>query len=125
MSAKNKDKREVKTMKRLIIITAAAVYSLFAIAVLADYNHKENPVTVSINETLFSQPSVNPEPRELYVIKDAGGRVAVADAATGAVLKKTDTLVSILPEKDRKRLKKGIRVDSKNELRILLEDFCS
>ncbi len=125
MSVKNKNKREVKAMKRLILITAIAVYSLFAVAMLAEYNHKENPVVISLNETLSSQPSLKPEARELYVIKEDGGRVAVADGATGEVLKKTDTLVSILPEKDRDRLKKGIKVESKNELRLLLEDFCS
>lgn len=112
-------------MKKLILITGIVLYSLFAVAMLADSDKRNELVNELVKETYSVERITESDIKELYVLKAYDGRIAVADGATGEIIKKTDTLVSILPKKDRNMLKKGIKVNSDEELRLLLEDFCS
>ena len=112
-------------MKKLILISGILVYSLFAVAMIADAS-KGNKTSEQVQfETYATETVTEIEPKELYVLKSNEGRIVVVDAKSGEIIKKTDTLVSILPEQDRRMLNKGIKVESDEELRLLLEDFCS
>lgn len=112
-------------MKKLIIITGIVIYSLFAVAMVAESGKTGKPAVRILNETISFETvceSVNVYP---YELKASEGRIAVFDNKSGKIIRKTDTLVSILPEGDREMLKNGIKVRSEKELKRLLEDFCS
>lgn len=51
--------------------------------------------------------------------------VAVFYSDSGKPIRVTQRYVKALPEKDRAKLKKGIRVNDREQLRRLLEDLCS
>ncbi len=112
-------------MKKLILITGIVVYALFAVAMIADSGRKDKPVVEKLSETFASETIAQTEKFYSYLLKSSGGKIAVLDNKTGKIIKKTDTLISVLPEKDQQMLKKGIKVESDTELRLLLEDFCS
>ncbi|MCH5304288.1 MAG: hypothetical protein J1E41_05440 [Ruminococcus sp.] len=112
-------------MKKLILITGILVYTFFAVAMIADAGKGEKSSEQVQFETFSTEVVTEIEPQELYVVKSDEGRIAVLDAKTGEIIKKTDTIVSILPEEDRRMLNEGIKVESDEKLRLLLEDFCS
>lgn len=112
-------------MKKLIIITGIAVYSLFAVAMVAKSVNTTKPAASVLTETISFETAMETENPYPYLLKSSDGRIAVFDNKSGKIIKKTDTLVSILPEGDREMLEIGIKVKSKKELTRLLEDFCS
>ena len=112
-------------MKKLILITGVIVYSLFAVAMIIDSSAGKSSFDTVMYETYSTESAPKSEPSKLYVVKVSDGKVAVADGATGKIIKKTDTTVSILPKGDQKMLKKGIAVSDEKQLRLLLEDYCS
>ncbi len=112
-------------MKRLIIITGIVIYSLFAAAMLINTEIQRKPYERTAVETYPLETVTESVSGDIYILKSIDGKIAVKETSTGKIIKKTDTLVSILPEKDREMLKKGIKVKSDEELRLLLEDFCS
>lgn len=112
-------------MKKLILITGIVVYSLFAVAMVAESGKSGKPAAQVLAETISFETASETENPYLYEIKSSDGKVAVFDNKSGEIIRKTDTLISILPEGDREMLKKGIKVRSDKELKRLLEDFCS
>jgi hypothetical protein len=112
-------------MKKLILITGIVVYSLFAVAMVAESGKPGKPAAQVLAETISFETASETENPYLYEIKSSDGKVAVFDNKSGEIIRKTDTLISILPEGDREMLKKGIKVRSDKELKRLLEDFCS
>ncbi len=61
-----------------------------------------------------------------YIVKDFNGNIAVfTKNATSRPFKITDVYTKRLPMKDQLILKKGIEVETQNELNLLLEDLCS
>ena len=111
-------------MKKLILFTGIIVYVLFAVSIFLDRPQSVYiPSAVQMTATESSVTDENPE--TLYIVKVSGGRVAVEDNRTGELVTKTDTLVSVLPETDRKQLENGIAARSEREVRIILEDLCS
>lgn len=59
----------------------------------------------------------------VYVMREENGRVVVYRNDT--IYLSTDTQVSSLPKNDRVKLEKGITVFSEEELKRLVEDYCS
>ncbi len=111
-------------MKKLILFTSIIVYVLFAVSVFLDRPERvEVPAVAEVIATETSEPDEIPE--TLYIVREKDGRVAVEDSRTGELVKKTDTLVSVLPKSDRKQLEKGIAAYSEREVRTILEDLCS
>lgn len=110
-------------MKRLVIITGIIVYILFAIsAFIAIASEEETVEAQVVTATEWETAPVATE--ESYIVRTEKGFIVVADN-NKKVLWKTDTLVSMLPKEDIKRLKKGITARNRDELRSILEDFCS
>lgn len=112
-------------MRRLILITGVVIYSLFAASMIIKSNIKEKPAQQLGYETYAVETVSKSAEKSIYVVKTLNGKVAVEDIKTGKIIKKTDTLVSVLPRGDQKMLRKGIKVDNDEQLRLLLEDFCS
>lgn len=92
-------------------------------------------IAVSIGSALGSNQistnnATNPtesstEEHRIYIVREHNGMVAVFQKGEDNPFKITDTYVSSLPNADRNSLSVGIQVDTKEELRKLLEDLCS
>lgn len=113
-------------MKKLILITAVVVYAFLAVSLVADYS-RESPAPTVSESTAFqtTSPTQRATSKKPYLVRDVDGVVAVSDNLTGKIIEKTETQTALLPTGDRERLKKGIEVKDKKELRSLLEDICS
>lgn len=102
-------------MKKLLLITGAilAVYLVMTAMVTGD---AQAPETVTAGSAVESSESG-------YMITSVDGMVAVIK--DGELFMSTDTAVASLPKTDRNKITQGIWVNSKEELKSLLEDFCS
>ena len=110
-------------MKKLILFTGIAVYTLFALTIFVDRNAEVRfypPETAPYSETISASSS----PPALYIVTEKDGRIAVKNIESGKITL-TDTAVSTLTDSDRRLLRKGIELSTKNELRRVLEDYCS
>ncbi len=63
--------------------------------------------------------------QDYYTIKEYNGKVAVFKNNEVNPTTVFESYTSLLPEKDRQRLQNGIRVESKEELQKVIEDFTS
>lgn len=81
-----------------------------------------NQITAE-NVNTPTQPTT--EKYHTYIVREHNGMVAVFQQGEDKPFKITDTYVSSLPNADRQSLSNGIQVDTKEELRKLLEDLCS
>lgn len=91
----------------------------------------------AIITTLFScsreDTNANTAPTEIqqateyqtYIVREYNGMVAVFYSGQDKPFKVTDRYVSALPQQDVNALQQGIRVDTDESLRKLLEDLCS
>jgi len=70
-----------------------------------------------------SAQAVHSVQQTLYIVKEENDRIVVT--MNDAVYLRTDTQVSSLPKNDRQKLKEGITVFSEQELKELIEDYCS
>ena len=118
-----KNKIEVLFVKRIVLITAIIIYALFAVSAFVSVS-AENRAKARENTTLTSTNPSTYRTEIKYILKSIDGKLVVLNSR-GDILEQTDTLVSILPESDRKKLEAGISVESDEDLRKLLEDFCS
>lgn len=118
-----KNKIEVLFMKRLVLITGIIIYVLFGISAFFGVS-AENKARMIENTSVTPTQSATLNQEVKYILKSIDGKLVVLDYQ-GNILEQTDTIVSILPENDRKKLESGISVSSDDELRKLLEDLCS
>ncbi len=114
-----------KTVRKTVLPLVICAYLVLALSSMIFAGERKE--TLPVREINSTAPSTASESRKPvgYLLTEKGGRLVVKDENTGEIIRKTDTLVSILPEKDRKMLEKGIRAETAGELRRLLEDFCS
>lgn len=112
-------------MKKMILITGVIIYSLFAAAMVIEANTGKKPIEQLRYETYAPETASSSVQSSLYIVKTVNGKIAVEDIKSGKIIKKTDTLASVLPKGDQKMLRKGIKVNNNEQLRLLLEDFCS
>ncbi len=110
-------------MKRLVLITGIIIYVLFGISAFFGVS-AENKARMIENTSVTPTQSATLNQEVKYILKSIDGKLVVLDYQ-GNILEQTDTIVSILPENDRKKLESGISVSSDDELRKLLEDLCS
>lgn len=80
----------------------------------------------SVEESLAAQ-AVPELDAQGFLLQDKGGRVAVyrcsADGTAGQLVTVTGIYTNLLPENDALRIKRGIRVQTRQELDLLLEDL--
>lgn len=117
-----KNKIEVVFMRKLVLITGVVVYVLFVVSTFIAIGTEGK---MSVLDTAAPQ-SVTTESlqQQTYTVKNIDGKITVLNSENN-IIKTTDTLVALLPISDQTRLNKGIQVNGENELRTLLEDFCS
>ncbi len=64
-------------------------------------------------------------PNTIFVVSEYQGNIAVFEKDNPSPVKITDVQIVDLPREDRELLKKGIKVNTKEELSNILEDYCS
>lgn len=118
-----KNTTEVLILKRLILITAVIIYALFAISsfIAVATENKNSILEVTSPEITSSEV----KKQGIYTLTESDGVIAVIYNESGKIIQKTDTLVSILPPEDQKKIREGIQIYNEKELIRLLEDFCS
>lgn len=115
----------MKSVVKTVLYCVMGVYLLTGAAMLA-FDAVSASVAPSVMINAAVEPSeTQPASESGYVVKSAGGKVAVEDVSTGKIVRTTDTRVASLPKKDRSELERGIVVKNKSELRSVLEDLCS
>lgn len=111
-------------MKKLVLFTGIIVYVLFAISAFIATASDNNPEPVNIVSTEVTEQTQS-DTHMSYILKNHNGKIAVFDEAEEKVIETTDTQVSILPKEDQKRLNEGLYIEGSENLRRVLEDFCS
>ncbi len=128
-------------MKNLIIITGSILFiCLFITSVIlpsaanADAQNISDAPDISSSaplETSKEKPSENSKAYEsntqniTFILKDYNNFISVFQSGKEKPIYISDTCVSDLPQADIDRLKKGIAVSDKKELKRLIEDYCS
>lgn len=62
---------------------------------------------------------------QIYIVKDYNGKVAVFKDGDTEPVRTTQQQVDALPKTDRDMLNEGVTVTGDDELRRLIEDYCS
>lgn len=119
-------------MKRFIgyaVLALSTLISLFAISFSCDNVMKYNRLSaVSANKISSLQERVEDIESEIScfaVLKEFDGIIGIYDEKEKILLGTINTAVKTLPEADRKKLRKGIRVSNAIELIALFEDYSS
>ena len=95
---------------KILLISIISVICFFIISAIQDDEIYENEAVTTA---------------ETYTIREYDGKIAVfinQDTAPHTVY---DAYVSVLPEPDREKLKKGITVDNTADLQKIIEDYTS
>lgn len=103
-------------MKKLIVIFGTFAVIFVVLSVYLD----NSSVNANNGEVVIQQ---NAQTQQTYTIKSENDRIVVYRGDT--LLYKTETSVNTLPKKDRKTLIQGITVTSQEELKRLIDDYCS
>lgn len=103
-------------MKKLILI-----FGTFAIICVII----SSVTQVSSTTTAPTQPPTQSESdkSDVYTVKSENGRIVVYENDT--LWQRTQTRVNTLPKADQKLLLYGIKASSKQEVKEILEDYCS
>ena len=105
-------------------ITAVTAAAISLIAILTIYTAKipiEKNVRSNLNNITASYSSQNSG----FVLKEYDGKIAYFRGDSQTPEEVFDVYVNSLPEQDQKRMKDGIRVQTREELNRLIEDFTS
>lgn len=107
-------------MKRLLLITGVILisYVVFSSVITTPKND-----TVAVAQEVETKAEERARAPMVYTVKSENNRVVVY--LDDAIYLKTTTVVSSLPKADQKRLLYGIKLNTKEELKTMLEDFCS
>lgn len=104
-------------MKKLVCVTGIILISCVCISALA------SPQAVA--QAQVSQHVPQTQSGQSFVIKDKDGRLAVFRKGEANPFMTTETYTNTLPRADINKLKKGVEAADAEELRKLLEDYCS
>ena len=109
-------------MKKIITLTAMAVYTMVAVFFLLQSGGR---TTENVQSAVETEPATAATEPEGYLVKTVNGVVAVEELKSGEIIKTTATRSAILPAEDRRRLEQGIKAEDERKLRKILEDLCS
>ena len=81
---------------------------------------------IRMNKNIKTEPesTTSPSVKE-YTVKEYNGKIAVFENDNTKPENVYDSYISVLPEKDRQRLKYGITVDNEKDLQRIIEDYTS
>ena len=104
-------------MKKLLLIFGTFAIICVIISSYAQAYVQVDNVSGQVSESAsFSDDTV-------YVVKSENGRIVVYE--NEELLYRTNTAVNTLPKKDQKTLLYGLSANSKEEVRDILEEYCS
>lgn len=115
-------------MKKLIVSSSCivAICLIISFGVLPSIKgsttEKENSSTI---EKENSSDTISSSSVTSYIVKTFDGSIAVFENGKDTPFKVTSVPINSLPYADQEILKNGIIVNGKNELKDLLEDYCS
>ena len=115
-------------MKQLIAITGSI---LFVFILISYFVPQKEYSAVSEGEGSYEvQNIIENEKKTLddtvtFIVAEYNKRVAVFEKGKKEVIYISDTYVGNLPAEDRKKLKEGIEVSDRRELKRLIEDYCT
>ena len=96
-----------------------SVFSLVCVLFLATlFVNLNNDIKIYENEEKAKQ-------QVLYTIKEYEGKIAVFKNSDNKPYTVYEAYTSLLPEQDRQRLQKGIKVDNTADLQRIIEDYTS
>jgi hypothetical protein len=134
MQNKKKTNEMTKTYLRYILLlflgatAISAVILVFAMTVGAKSVNGSNPVANAeeLPPTENSQPVITTAiPEQLgYIMREYEGEVAIFREGSNSPYQILDYPVYLLGEEEQEEVKVGIRVDTFEEIRKLVEDFC-
>lgn len=104
-------------MKKLIIISSGFIIVCIIISFGILPNLKD--ISSADDDEITSSQSIT------YVVKNFNGSIAVFEYGNDTPFKVTDINVKNLPYDDQNLLSQGIKVKTKEELKLVLEDYCS
>ena len=105
-------------MKKLVLITGIILMTCLFTSVYA------SPAATS--ETNYNTNTENESKiNDNFIIKSENNRIVVYRLGENTPFMTTDTLVSTLPKGDIMLLEKGIKTQGEENLKKLLEDYCS
>ena len=104
-------------MKKLILIFGAFLIIYVIVTGVAEQK------TASITQSGEPQSVSEDKPEEYYTVKSENGRIVVYFG--GELFYKTTTAVSTLPKTDQNELLYGIVAKDEQELKHVIEDYCS
>lgn len=106
-------------MKKLICITGMILIACVVTGNIFSANTEASAQTVQQSTTKENQS------QEVFVLKIEDGYLNIYLKETGELYLKTETMASNLPKGDVMRLKSGVEINGKEELRRAIEDYCS
>ncbi len=96
-----------------------SVFSLVCVLFLATlFVNLNNDIKIYENEEKAKQ-------QVIYTIKEYEGKIAVFKNSDKKPYTVYEAYTSLLPEQDRQRLQKGIKVDNTTDLQKIIEDYTS
>ena len=101
-------------MKKLILITGMILIGCTLINLLAAPRPAAAPASQAATREV-----------KRFYLTEKSGRLAVYRSGEGEPFLVTETVVSSLPRADRAAIRRGIEIEGEDELRRLLEDYCS
>lgn len=103
-------------MKKMICITGIILMGcLFTGAFFSPATAEES------NNTVQTQAAE----KEIYILKSENNVLVVYKKGENSPYMITDSRIDVLPEGDIRRLKEGIEIEGKANLRKSIEDYCS
>lgn len=112
-------------MSRRLNAFIAIAFILFMLAAVATVFFSCEKSDSALAENVTQPAAEQTTKYRTYVVREYDGVVAVFYSDSNKPIRVTQRYVKALPEKDRAKLKKGIRVNDREQLRRLLEDLCS
>lgn len=114
-------------MKQLIGFTGSLLllFLIFSSLILPSVRISASPSPEESEITANSVTAEYPSVKDKYILGESGGKVAAFYEGEDSPFYVSETRIADLPLKDAEDLKKGISVETRQELGRLIEDICS
>lgn len=123
----NTVKSIVRIVLGIICLLVAVIFTFRIMLVDNTVNEDYNAIidTEDVSSIIDGKNSQADKKINAYIVRAYNNNLAVFEEGEVEPYRIYDTDIRILPESDREKLEKGIRVESETDLRRLLEDYTS
>lgn len=117
----------VRIVLGIICLLVAVIFTFRIMLVDNTVNEDYNAIidTEDVSSIIDGKNSQADKKINAYIVRAYNNNLAVFEEGEVEPYRIYDTDIRILPESDREKLEKGIRVESETDLRRLLEDYTS